>query len=152
MLSNRNRRHKSLHNAGPCLKLYSRPIAQDIFNLMFHHHIHNTRHWTLLWARRIKFTDPTTGFLRSVKLLHCHLRVDPTVYTRIFPWRFTRYSVVGCAIKKNTQTLIDASKEVGLEVNTEKAKYMLLSRHQNAEQNHDIKIGNRSFKNVAQFR
>jgi hypothetical protein len=34
-------------------------------------------------------------------------------------------------IKKNTQTLIDASKEVGLEVNTEKIKYMLLARHQN---------------------
>jgi hypothetical protein len=27
---------------------------------------------------------------------------------------------------------------------------MLLSRHQNAEQNHDIKIANRSFENVAQ--
>jgi hypothetical protein len=40
-------------------------------------------------------------------------------------------------IKKNTETLIDASKEIGLEVNTEKTKYMLLSRHQNAEQNHD---------------
>jgi hypothetical protein len=37
-------------------------------------------------------------------------------------------------IKENTQTLIDASKEVGLEVNTEKTKYMLLSRHQNAGQ------------------
>jgi hypothetical protein len=36
------------------------------------------------------------------------------------------------AIKKNMETLIDASKEVGLEVNTEKTKYMLLSRHQNA--------------------
>jgi hypothetical protein len=38
-----------------------------------------------------------------------------------------------------------ASKEVGLEVNTDKTKYMLLSRHQNAGQNHDIKIGNRWF-------
>jgi hypothetical protein len=35
-------------------------------------------------------------------------------------------------IKKNTYTLFDASKEVGLEVYTEKTKYMLLSRHQNA--------------------
>jgi hypothetical protein len=34
----------------------------------------------------------------------------------------------------NTQTLIDASKELGLEVNTEKTKYKLLSRHQNAGQ------------------
>jgi hypothetical protein len=28
-------------------------------------------------------------------------------------------------IKKKTQTLIDASKEVGLEVNTEKTKYIV---------------------------
>jgi hypothetical protein len=52
-------------------------------------------------------------------------------------------------IKKNTQTLIDASKEVDLEVNTEKTKYMLLSRHQNAGQNHDIKIAKRCSENVA---
>jgi hypothetical protein len=55
-------------------------------------------------------------------------------------------------IKKNTETIIDAGKEVGLEVNTENTKYMLLSRHQNAEQNHDIKICNRCFENVEQFR
>jgi hypothetical protein len=56
------------------------------------------------------------------------------------------------AIKKNTQTLIDASKEFGLEVNTEKTKCMLLSRHQNAGQNQGINISNRWFENVAQFR
>jgi hypothetical protein len=44
------------------------------------------------------------------------------------------------------ETLIDASKEVGLEVNTEKTKYMLLSRHQNAGQSHDIKIANKCGK------
>jgi hypothetical protein len=41
-------------------------------------------------------------------------------------------------VKKNTATLIDASKEVGLEVNAEKTKYMLLSRHQNSGQNYNI--------------
>jgi hypothetical protein len=35
------------------------------------------------------------------------------------------------AIKKNTETLIDASKEVGLEMNIEKSKRMLLSCQQN---------------------
>jgi hypothetical protein len=40
---------------------------------------------------------------------------------------------------------------VSLEVNAEKTKYMLLSRHQNALQNDNIKISNRSFENVARF-
>jgi hypothetical protein len=53
---------------------------------------------------------------------------------------------------KSTQTLIDASKEVCLDVNTEKTKYASLSCHQNAGQNHDINIGNRCSENVAQFR
>jgi hypothetical protein len=46
-------------------------------------------------------------------------------------------------VNKNTQTLIDASKEVGLEVNVEKTKYKLVSRDQNTGQNREIKIGNR---------
>jgi hypothetical protein len=55
-------------------------------------------------------------------------------------------------IKKNTETSIDATKEVGLEINVEKIKYMLLYRHQNVGQNRDIKIANRSFGNVSQFK
>jgi hypothetical protein len=51
-------------------------------------------------------------------------------------------------IKKNTETLIHASKVVGLEINIEKTKYMLLSPHQNVDQNRDIKIANGSFENV----
>jgi hypothetical protein len=55
-------------------------------------------------------------------------------------------------INKNTETLTDNSKEVPLEVNVEKTKYMLVSSDQNAGQNRDIKVGNRSFENVSQFR
>jgi hypothetical protein len=53
-------------------------------------------------------------------------------------------------IKKNTDTLIDASNEVSREQNTEKTKYMLLSRHQKG-QYHGIKVANTCFENVAQF-
>jgi hypothetical protein len=42
-------------------------------------------------------------------------------------------------VKKNTETLIDVSKEVGLEINVDKTKYMPLSRHQNVGQNLDKK-------------
>jgi hypothetical protein len=45
-------------------------------------------------------------------------------------------------MKKNAETLIHASKEVGLEINIEKTKYMLLSFHRNAGQNCDVKIAN----------
>jgi hypothetical protein len=55
-------------------------------------------------------------------------------------------------IKKNVETLIDASKEVGLEVNVEKTKYMLLSRHQNVGQNRDIKLANKPFENLSQLK
>jgi hypothetical protein len=55
-------------------------------------------------------------------------------------------------INKNTQTLIETSKEVGVEVNVEKTKYMLVSRDHNAGQNREIKIGNRSFEYVSQFK
>jgi coproporphyrinogen III oxidase-like Fe-S oxidoreductase len=54
-------------------------------------------------------------------------------------------------IKKSTGALLDASKEVGLEVNPEKTKYMLMSRSRKAGQNHRIKIGNRPFEDVAKF-
>jgi hypothetical protein len=43
-------------------------------------------------------------------------------------------------IKKNTETLTDAGKEVGLEINAGKTRYMLLFCHQKAGQNHYIKI------------
>jgi hypothetical protein len=55
-------------------------------------------------------------------------------------------------IKKNAETLINASKEVCLEINIEKTKYMLLSHCQNASQNQDIRIASRPFGNVSQFK
>jgi hypothetical protein len=51
-----------------------------------------------------------------------------------------------------TESLIDASKEIGLEINVEETKYMLVSRHQIVGQNRDMKIANISFENVSQFK
>jgi hypothetical protein len=52
-------------------------------------------------------------------------------------------------IKKKSETLIDASKELGLEINVEKAKYMSLSRHQNVHYSPNIKVSNALFENVS---
>jgi hypothetical protein len=55
-------------------------------------------------------------------------------------------------IKKNMEALLDASKKVGLEVNQEKIKCMLMSHSQKIGQKHSIKIANRSFEDVTKFR
>jgi hypothetical protein len=55
-------------------------------------------------------------------------------------------------IKKNTVALIDASKEVGIEVNPEKTKYMLITHSQNIGRKHSIRVANRSFEDVAKFK
>jgi hypothetical protein len=54
--------------------------------------------------------------------------------------------------KENTETLLEASREVGLEINAEKTKYMIMSRHPNSGQNRNIRIANESFESVAKFK
>jgi hypothetical protein len=49
-------------------------------------------------------------------------------------------------IKKNAETLWDASKEIGLEVNSEKTKYMFMPRHQTPGQSNYIRAANKSFE------
>jgi hypothetical protein len=55
-------------------------------------------------------------------------------------------------IKKNPETSVIASKEIGLEVNAGKTKYMVMSRDQNAGLSYDIKIDNSCFERVEQSR
>jgi hypothetical protein len=54
--------------------------------------------------------------------------------------------------EKNTEALLEARREVSLEVNTEKTKYMVMSHHQNEEQNYDLLRANEFLENVAKFK
>jgi hypothetical protein len=56
------------------------------------------------------------------------------------------------AIKENSETLLEAGTNIGLEINAEKTKYMIMSRHPNSGQNQNIRIANESFENVAKFK
>jgi hypothetical protein len=51
-------------------------------------------------------------------------------------------------IQRNTKSILDANKEVGLEMNPEKNKYMLMSWCQKTGQRQGIKIANGSFESV----
>jgi hypothetical protein len=55
-------------------------------------------------------------------------------------------------IKENTETLLEAGRDIGLEINAEKTKYMIMSRHPNSGQNQNIRIANESFESVAKFK
>jgi len=54
--------------------------------------------------------------------------------------------------KENAEGLIVASKEIGLEVNADETKYMVMSRDQNAGQSHSMKTDNSSFETVVEFK
>jgi hypothetical protein len=56
------------------------------------------------------------------------------------------------SMKKNAEALVVASKEICLEVNAEKTKYTVMSRNQNAGKNHDIKMDDKSFERVEEFK
>jgi hypothetical protein len=45
-----------------------------------------------------------------------------------------------------------ATRDIGLEINVEKTKYMIMSRHPNSGQNQNIRIANESFEKVAKFK
>jgi sorting nexin-29 len=52
------------------------------------------------------------------------------------------------AIKENATALLMASKEIGLEVNADKTKYMVMPRDQTAGRSHSVKIDNSFFERV----
>ena len=54
--------------------------------------------------------------------------------------------------KKKKKALVVACKEIILEVNAEKTKYMDTCQGQNAGQNYNTKIDNKPFKRVEQFK
>jgi hypothetical protein len=55
-------------------------------------------------------------------------------------------------VRENAEGLVVATKEIGLEVNTDKTKYMVMSRDRNAGRGHGVKIDNSSIERVEEFK
>ena len=62
------------------------------------------------------------------------------------------WSVNTRTIKGNAEALLVASKNVGLDVNADETKYMVWSRDQNADRNHNKQIYNSPFERVKEFK
>ena len=52
----------------------------------------------------------------------------------------------------NTEALVVATKEIGLGVNGDKTKYMVMSREQTAGLSHTMKVDNSSIERVEEFK
>jgi hypothetical protein len=55
-------------------------------------------------------------------------------------------------IKDNSEILLEACRNIGLEINAEKIKYMIASLHPNSGENQSKRIANESFEIVAKFK
>ena len=55
-------------------------------------------------------------------------------------------------VKENAETLVGATKEIGLEVNADKTKYMIMSRDQTAGRSYSMKIDSSSIERVEEFK
>jgi hypothetical protein len=55
-------------------------------------------------------------------------------------------------VKENAEALLVATKEIGLEVNADKTKYMVMSRDRNAGRGHSGKTDNSSIERVEEFK
>jgi len=54
-------------------------------------------------------------------------------------------------IKRKVEALVGTSKETGLAVNADIAKYLVMSRDQKAGRSHSIKSDSKSFESVGEF-
>jgi hypothetical protein len=55
-------------------------------------------------------------------------------------------------LKENKETLLEASRCIGIKINAEKTKYMIMSRYPYSVQNQNIRRANELFGNVARFK
>ena len=55
-------------------------------------------------------------------------------------------------MKKTTEALVAATKQIGLQANSENTKYMVMFSRPACRTRSHIKIGNKSFERVKQFR
>jgi hypothetical protein len=103
--------------------------------------------------------------VRYVIYIYIYIYIYTYIHTYIYVVSRLRVNIIGDhadyvnilgrsihTIKKNTEILVVASKEIGLEINADKTKYMVMSRDQNAVGSRDIKGVNSSFVGMEKFR
>jgi hypothetical protein len=98
------------------------------------------------------FNFPLEYAIRRVQANQDGLKLNATHQLLVYADDVNILGGIIHSIKKTAEDLVIASKEIGLEVNAGKTKYMVMSRNQNARHNHSIKIESKSFERVEEFK
>jgi len=89
--------------------------------------------------------------IRRVQVIQDGLKLNGTHQLLAYAYYVT--ILVGSihTLKEKAETLVTATREIGLEVNADKTKYMGVSRDENAGRNHSLRTDNGTFEKVEEF-
>jgi hypothetical protein len=90
--------------------------------------------------------------IRSVQISLDGLKLNRTHQLLVYADGVNRLGRSVHSTKKNTTALVVAVKEIGLEVNYDKTKYLVMSRDENAGRSRNIRTDNSSFDRVGQLK
>jgi hypothetical protein len=86
------------------------------------------------------FNFPLEYTIRSVQVNQDGLKLNGTYQLLVYAYGV---NVLGGSVyttQTNTETLLVASKKIGIEVNADKNKYMVMSRDQNSSRSHNMTL------------
>ena len=90
--------------------------------------------------------------IRRVQVNQDGLKLNDTYQLLVYTYDVNIFGGGVRIIKKIIEPLVIASKEIWLEVNADKTKYMVIFRDQNAGWRHSMKIDSKSLEKVEEFR
>ena len=90
--------------------------------------------------------------IRRVQVIQDGLKLNGTQQFLVYVDAINILSGSVHTVKENTEAFVAASKEFALPVNTDKARYMVMSREQNAGRSRNIKTANISFESVEELK
>ena len=90
--------------------------------------------------------------IRNIRVNQKGLKLNGTNQLLVYVDNFHVLGWSVHTVKINTETLVVACNEIGLAVNADTTKYMVMSRGQNAGRSHNIRIDNNPFERLEQFK
>jgi hypothetical protein len=86
--------------------------------------------------------------IRRVQVIQDALKLNGTYQLLVYAAGVNILGESVHTIKENTENLVVANKDIGLDVNANKNKCMIMSRDQHAGRSHSMKTDNNSFERV----